>query len=258
MSWLITPTWAPADVDAASYIAAVEAADDQALEQTVKIAIDNFVLGCKADGIWPAIKASCILAGARTLAGALVPLVGTAPTNNGFIGIGTDYVRKTGLVGGDGKYLNSNRNNNADPQNNKHIAAFITATTGTGPTGVMGTDTIASGGSWVTRNSDNATSSQRANSVASYAYTNALPISSKLLGVSRSASNSQSHIAAGGVQSSTLVSASPINENILVFRALGLLCPFPIAFYSIGEHVDLGLLNTRVTTLIKAFAAAIP
>ena len=205
------------------------------------------------------IKASPIMAGARTLPGALVPVVGTAPTNVNNLFVPSDYNRKTGLKGnGTTKHLNSNRNNNADPQNSKHIAAFITATTGTGPTAVMGTNTVASGGSWVSRNSDNATSSQRANSVASYSYANAFPISSKLLGVSRSASNSQSHIAAGGVQPSTLASAAPINENILVFRALGLFCPFRIAFYSIGEHVGLGLLNTRVATLISAYAAAIP
>jgi hypothetical protein len=65
--------WQPMDTDAAAYITAVETADDQTLEEKTKIAIDNFVLGCKADGIWTAIKASCILAGARTLNGALVP-----------------------------------------------------------------------------------------------------------------------------------------------------------------------------------------
>ena len=69
MSWTITPNWSPADADAAAYITAVETADGQALENGVKVAIDNFVLGCKQDGIWTAIKASCILAGARTLAG---------------------------------------------------------------------------------------------------------------------------------------------------------------------------------------------
>jgi hypothetical protein len=56
--------WQPMDPDAAAYITAVETADGQALEEKTKIAIDNFVLGCKADGIWDAIKASCILAGA--------------------------------------------------------------------------------------------------------------------------------------------------------------------------------------------------
>ena len=250
-------TWQPMDSDAAAYITAVETADGQALEEKTKIAIDNFVLGCKADGIWSAIKASCILAGARTLNGALVPLAGTAPTNVNFVS--GDYNRKTGLLGnGSGKYLNSNRNNNADPQNSKHIAAFITAAGAGSSTSVMGTDTVASGGSWLTRNTDNTTSAQRANSAATYAYTNAFPISSKLLGVSRSASAAQSHIAAGGVQSSTIVSASPTNENILVFRALGIFSSFRLAFYSIGESLDLALLDARVTDLINAFAAAIP
>ena len=64
------------DTDAAAYITAVETADGQALETAVADAINAFVVGCKADGIWDAIKASCIMAGARTLNGALVPLVG--------------------------------------------------------------------------------------------------------------------------------------------------------------------------------------
>jgi len=205
------------------------------------------------------IKASPIMAGARTLAGALVPLVGAAPTNVSNLFVAGDYNRKTGLIGnGTTKHLNSNRNNNADPQNSKHISAFITGTAGTGSTSIMGTNTVASGGSWVSRNADNTTSSQRANSATSYSYLNAFPISSGLVGVSRSASSAQSHIAAAGVQSSTLASASPINENILVFRAQGNFCPFRIAFYSIGENLDLGLVNTRVATLISAYAAAIP
>jgi hypothetical protein len=102
------------DTDAQAYITAVETADGAALEEGVKTAINNFVVDCKADGIWSAIKASCILAGARTLNGALVPLAGTAPTNFNFVS--GDYNRKTGLVGdGISKYLNSNRANNADP-----------------------------------------------------------------------------------------------------------------------------------------------
>jgi hypothetical protein len=115
MSWLITPTFS-FDADAQTYITAVETADGQALETATRYAINNFVIGCKQDGIWSAIKASCILAGARTLSGALVPLVGTAPTNFNFVS--GDYNRKTGLVGDKStKYLDSNRNNNADPQN---------------------------------------------------------------------------------------------------------------------------------------------
>jgi hypothetical protein len=112
------------DPDAQAYITAVEAADTQSLEIGVKDAINAFVVGCKADGIWSAIKASCIMAGARTLAGALVPLVGTAPTNFGFV-VG-DYNRKTGLVGdGNTKNLDSNRLCSSDEQNNVHGAVYV-------------------------------------------------------------------------------------------------------------------------------------
>jgi hypothetical protein len=85
------------DAAAAAYIAAVEAADGQALEAGVRTAINDFVVGCKADGIWSAISSACILAGSRTLSGALVPLAGSAPVNSNFVG--ADYNRKTGLIG---------------------------------------------------------------------------------------------------------------------------------------------------------------
>jgi hypothetical protein len=128
MSWTIAGKYVRAsatDPDAQAYLQAVEAADGQALEFEVARAIDNFVLGCKADGIWNAIKASCILAGARTRLGALTPLVGTAPTSFNFVD--GDYNRKTGLVGdGSTKYLDSNRNNNADPQDSKHLFSYFT------------------------------------------------------------------------------------------------------------------------------------
>jgi hypothetical protein len=49
------------DEDAGNYIQAVETADGQALEPATRKAINSFVIGCKQDGIWTAIKASCIL-----------------------------------------------------------------------------------------------------------------------------------------------------------------------------------------------------
>ena len=96
------------DPDAQSYITAVEVQDGQSLETAVKDAINDFVVGCKNDGIWSAIKSSCILAGARTLDGAMVPLAGTTPTKNGTVG-DWNYNRKTGLQGnGTNNYINSN------------------------------------------------------------------------------------------------------------------------------------------------------
>ena len=251
----MTLRWVPGwngltEPEAVSYVAAVEAADGQELEFGVAKAINDFVLGCKNDGIWDAIKASCILAGARTLNGALVPLVGTAPTNYNFVS--DDYNRETGLVGDEStKYLDSNRNNNADPQDSKHIAAYIYSIPAGGPNPIIGVNTVASGGSWISRNADGTTSSQRVNSPTSYAYANAFPISLKLIGVSRPSSASQSHIAAQGIQTSTISSTTPVNEAIDVFRAIGGYTNARIPFYSIGENLDLEKLDNRVTRLMN-------
>jgi hypothetical protein len=126
------------DVDALNYITAVETADGQALEENIKIAINDFIMGLKTDNIWEPIKASVIMAGAKTLNGALVPLKGHAPTNFNFVA--GDYNRKTGLVGdGSTKYLNSNRNNNVDPQNSRHLAVFVNTKGTAGNTFYIGT-----------------------------------------------------------------------------------------------------------------------
>lgn len=86
------------DANAAAYIAAVESADGQSLEGGVKKAIDTFVKGCKADGTWSLMRSACILSGARTLSGAIVPLRGGTITSSNFVS--GDYARKTGLKGG--------------------------------------------------------------------------------------------------------------------------------------------------------------
>jgi hypothetical protein len=75
------------------------------------------------------IKSHAILAGANTLPGCLVPVVGTAPTNVNFVA--GDYDRRLGL--GDPanatKYLDTNRANTADPQNSQSIAFYIASGT---------------------------------------------------------------------------------------------------------------------------------
>jgi hypothetical protein len=237
--------WQPMDPDAAAYIAAVETADTEPLEERTKIAIDNFVLGCKADGIWSAIKASCILAGARTLTGALVPLVGAAPTNFNFEA--GDYNRKTGLVGnGSTKYLDSNRNHNADPQDNAHIAVYA-STVGTGlfyggaagsATGTSSLSTIA-----VRCRSSSADS---------------ITVATGLLGASRLASANFVFRSSQASQTISRTSQERPNQNVFIHRNETVYGTHRLAFYSIGESLDLALLGARVTDLINAFAAAIP
>ena len=271
MSPLTEPTrivlrngWQPMDPDAAAYITAVETADGQALEEKVKIAIDNFVLGCKADGIWSAIKASCILAGARTLSGALVPLAGAAPTNYNFAS--GDYNRKTGLVGdGSAKYLDSNRNNDADSQNNRHMATFANMT-GTqsqlfiggrsAGTGVGASFIGYNGTSPIFRNLPNADTQEVAGTASTGVNT--------LFATTRSSNNQYTARVSGTNYLVNSTSTTPNSISLFVFAQNNqnlnpsTLSDARIAFYSIGEALDLAKLDARVTDLINKFAEVIP
>lgn len=251
------------DADAKTYITAVEAADGQSLENTVKVAINNFVIGCKNDGIWSALKASCILAGARTLSGALVPLAGTAPTNNNFVS--ADYNRETGLKGnGSTKYLNSNRLNNDDPQDSQHLAVYATTAQTTGGPAYIGAGNSTNGMSYFVRSSATQNLTSRSRNSASVS-PNFETITNKgdatgLLGLSRNNNTNYIFRAKQGSQTLTKSSVSPSSENIFVYRSNGATghsnsC---LSFYSIGESVDLALLDTRVSTLMSDLAAAIP
>jgi hypothetical protein len=246
------------DPDAQAYISAVETADGQALEVGVKDAINAFVVGCKTDGIWSAIKACCILAGARTLAGALVPLVGTAPTNFNFAP--GDYSRQMGLKGNAStKYLNSNRNNNADPQDNKHLAIYKSVASignNTKYIGAQATTPIASE-SRIADNVGALTFSANSSSSVPAPYTFS---QIGFLGASRASSLSFSYRANGVTTASAIASNANIDLNIFVFGrnlegSLNQPTDARLVFYSIGESLDLALLDARATALINAFAA---
>jgi hypothetical protein len=242
------------DPDAAAYITAVETADGQALEEKVKIAIDNFVLGCKADGIWSAIKASCILAGARTLAGALVPLVGAAPTNYNFVA--GDYDRETGLVGdGSTKYLDSNRNNNADPQDSNHNALYVSETVSTGRLLNSGEDGVETGTNTIAASSSKFNIRNRTGSAVIAIGDN---IGNSFVSVGRSASTAIQFRSGGITTTHTSASQTPTSEPITLYYGDGGYTDPRIAFYSIGESLDLARLDARVTDLINAIGVAIP
>jgi len=248
----MTLRWVPGwngltEPEAVSYVAAVEAADGEPLEYGVARAINDFVVGCKNDGIWSAIKASCILAGARTLNGALVPLVGTAPTNNNFVS--GDYNRSTGLVGdGSTKYLDSNRNNNADPQDNRHLAAYNTIA-GSGTRSYIATSS-PSGGSWLARDNSAFYARMSANVSANTATVNSVI---GFIGGSRS-NNAVSVARINGTSvSSSISSLTPANQSFRIFARPDntQYANDGLGFYSIGEALDLEKLDTRVTRLMN-------
>jgi hypothetical protein len=241
------------DSDAESYVQAVEAADGMQLEQGVADAINSFVVGCKSDGIWTALKATCLLAGARTLSGALVPLVGSAPTNFNFVT--GDYERKTGLLSnGTTKRLNSNRADNSDPQNSKHFAVFNTTL-------------ISSNRSYGGTSTSPQTNLNFFSPNTSGRARNATPLNlganvTGFKGVGRETSlivkgrsNSTNY------QNTNLASSAPSSASFGIFSrspASNSECDCRISFYSIGESLNLALLDTRVSTLMTALASAIP
>jgi hypothetical protein len=233
------------DADANTYLLAVESADGQELESGVISAVESFITGCKSDSIWSALKASCILAGARTLSGALVPLVGTAPTNNNFVS--ADYNRKTGLKGNAStKQLNSNRNNGAEPQNSKHLVAFMSQMGSAGLIGAHSSSQILEGSPLVYPRINGATSLTGAYALG-------------LIGASRGSSASVTYRNNGTTTLLSYPSSSPVALNIAVFSRLNAsFTSARLSFYSIGENLDLALLDTRVSNLMTALSAAIP
>jgi hypothetical protein len=252
MSWKITGTQ-KTDPDALAYLAEVERADGQALESGVRNAVIAFVTGCKADGIWNAIKASCILAGARTLTGALVPLVGTAPTPfNLEVG---DYNRKTGLAGNvTNKALNTNRNNAADPQDNKHMSVFVSSAAAPGRPYLATADPVAGASIIIHRGNNRPAFKINVNTIQDIATT-----PSGFLGASRIASNGFTARAGGSSVFFSSTSETPAAQDLFLHRAgsAGANGDGRASFYSIGESLDLALLDARVTALINAFDAAI-
>jgi len=251
------------DPAAQVYFNAVAAADGQQLEPAVKKAISDFVKGCKADGIWSAIKASCILSGARTLSGALTPLVGTAPTNFNFVT--GDYDRKTGLVGnGVNKYLNTNRNNNVDGQNDKHMAVFVSTATTSSASGngtfatYIGVGDGSSGAYLILRSPNNSTFLLSRSHNASGDNIASGGAATGLIGSSRSGSANYVFRHSGSNSTVTRASQSPFDGNITVSGAANTTAMNGrLAFYSIGSAIDLALLDTRVAALYTAIGAAI-
>lgn len=246
------------DADARAYIEAVQRADGDTLETSVRKAITDFIVGCKQDGIWGAIQACCILMGARTLSGALVPLVGAAPTNNNFVS--GDYNRKTGLVGNAStKYLNSNRSNSADPRNNQHMAVYAT-TAGDGTSYYIG---AAGGGISGATNAGTNAGAMFYRSQNSGLNTSA-GTPTGFIGLSRAASGNYDARAGGATTNFVVASQAPDSRNVFLFadnRGDGTTGSFlsraRIAYYSVGTSLAIATLDTRVSDLYTAIGSAI-
>lgn len=195
------------------------------------------------------------MVGARTLSGALVPLVGSAPTNFNFVS--GDYSRITGLKGdASTKYLDANRSNNADPQNNKHLSVYVSENFNTpgafagvrDETGATNMGFIVGAFTWMRNN-------------ANQDYQNGSgQHPQNLLGVTRSTSSQMTSRISGSNTVSNITSQVPLDESINIFRRNGANV-FPtgarLSFYSIGESLDLALLDSRVSLFMTDISNAL-
>jgi hypothetical protein len=253
------------DADAAAYIRAVEAADGQALELGVCNAYHNFFLELKAtSGLFDAIKACCILAGARTLAGALVPVVGDAPTNvaDGFVE--GDYSRTDGLTGdGSTTYLDSGRADDDDPQNDRHLAAYVTGGTTTNRhfLGNFSSSPVFCMSAVFWGSTSNIRSLMSGNSTleTSGTYGGSTAI---FAGAVRTGATSAELRALGETDTDNAASTGRNTINHYVFArndagTANVYSDATIAFYSIGTSLSLEDLDTAVTNLITAIGEAL-
>jgi hypothetical protein len=128
------------DPDALTYIRKVERSDNASLEPGVKVAINNFVINCKASGLWDKLSLVAIMSGARTLTGALVVLKGpiNSLTNTNFVA--ADYDRRNGFTGdGTGKFFGTGAYQAAsEALDDYHIAVNLTTLDTVTPSPVWG------------------------------------------------------------------------------------------------------------------------
>lgn len=239
------------DPDAISYISAVEFADGQNLEQPIKDAIINFVVGCKIDGTWPLIKSSCIMMGARTINGALVPLVGPSPTPYNFVS--GDYNRKTGLRATsnnstNNKYVDTNYNATNISQDNISVGvgvseitssngAYIDAGRNTG-----GSTNISNGGGLLTRCR---TSGAKVAGHGSIAVTG-------FLGLSRNSSDFYTFRYNKGNTIVAQTSETPGSYNFYLYRFSIPVYDYNngrMYFYYVGNALNMDRLEYRLSTL---------
>ena len=261
------------DIDALRYIQAVEIADNQVLEGSVKTAINTLVVGLKTDGIWSEISCCGILASARTLNGALVPLKGVAPTNFNFVA--GDYSRSLGLSG-DGltKYIDTNEPTNSRPLTSSHISIYMSKQAlsdsgGSSNRYIVGTMVSLSSNDFFACNSNSLTLSStiiagiRRGVLGSFNILNANNVGFK--GGSRSSSNFTIFRTNNTETTSDTVftgNLRPESQYLFATRATPSgnvisLTNAGLTFYSIGSAINLERLDNRVTTFMQTLSTLV-
>lgn len=241
------PAQARANQDLGPYFAKLIAAGSS-MNTNNQQALRRFVVGCINDGIWDSITSIVPLAGPSNLAGALVPLKGLAPTNNLFVS--ADHNIQTGLIGnGNNKYLNTGYTSSTfGTQNNAHIACFVTSVN---PTNYL----MGSTSTWVGFTGGGFQAAINSASFEAVAGVDFTPPANSFVGARRIASTIiVSRVGADEVSDDN-GSAVPTDDFIHVFRNSGagtLFTAARLAFYSLGNSLNMGLLRSRMGTYVNS------
>ena len=225
------------DSDALAYFSRIEAAGSS-INRTNRAAVIAFIRGCKADGIWSAIKASCLLAGPDTIAGAFVPLKGNTPTY-----IATDHTSLGGVIGS----FDTQTNHTTFSKDNIHYSVWRTSVSNAnhfilasgGQTVGIGTTSIevyVEGGIGRLYTRNQSTNAQNAGTNIG-----------GFIGVTRNLSTSYiRRYNNGNVQLN--ISSIETLQNANIFSST----LSRLSFYSIGENINLTLLNARLATYMSS------
>ena len=250
----------PTDADAIDYLTRMATADGAGVEVGVAVAVDAFFRGLKATpGLFDAIKASCILCGARTLNGALVPMAGAAPANNNFIS--DDYTRGGATPGlkGNGSNKRLSQANPATPlQNSAHQAIYLSANSAfaapSEATHIAEWPTSGTAGRTQITTNTSQTFTRCRETTGSYLGSTSVGV----IGISRS--DPADYVRRVGQASETITETSTGTPEQVVYvfnNSSGSYSDARLAFYSIGESLDLEALDEAVSTLVTAIGAAV-
>lgn len=230
-------------------IAAIEAADGLRLENAVLAAIIPY-----ANWRIP-LGGACVLhSAARTLAGAMVPLVGPTPTPVDFTAAA--YNRRRLLSNGSTQYVNSNYGNTSDAQDSQHMFTYASGGNyGAGTVAVMGLMSPAAGSSILTTGSRSR--AETTDGVVSFSGR------SGFAGISREAPGSYARILPPETTESypARASALPGAGSLFVFARNNNGSPsnpgaHPLCLYSFGADIDLNEARTRCVAYEAALIAA--
>jgi hypothetical protein len=242
------------DLDAEHYIDRVETADGLPLPVSVKEAINQLVAGCKFDGNWSLIKAMCLLAGPRTLAGILVPLIGVTPTSFNFTV--NDYVPKLGLKGNaTNKYWNTNRSGNAENQNEHSYWVFETELPSVDGSIAMGNagNANTAGQIFIQRSGTGVVTRGK----SSTATNSGTASTNNLLGIYRTNANNYQVVTGQVVTQVNVASNGNLADNMRIFSRNNVnFSDARLAAYGMGDSFDLRILDNRLKTYLAALDAA--